>query len=307
MERHSNAAVGTPLVSIVVAAFRHQLYIERCLASITNQSHERLEIILVDDNSPDDTLAIAESFLNENSTRFERIRIVRNRINRGAHFSLNRGMALSGGDFISLMNSDDTYNASRVSRLVTDLQAVGADWAFTRVATIDEHDQPFYGEPLCHHISWRPHLAIGSLPSVSWGFIRFQLTASTGNLVLTRHLANRIGGFADLKYCHDWDFVLRASFLSEPLFIDVPLYNYRVHGANSFRSLSQVAPSETQYCLRNYFRMAMSRQPPNPLAPSPSNWPTYFYPLVQALDAQPHLDAIYTPYQAHHRTVDPQG
>ena len=293
-----------PLVSVVIAAYKHESYIERCIASIADQSYERLELIVVDDKSPDRTLEVTQETVSKRRGRFERVHVVSNTANRGAHFSLNRGMTMSKGRYVSLMNSDDTYAPGRLSEMIDALESSGAEWGFSRVQTIDDNDKPYFEEPVCHHIYWRPSLAKAALPTISWGLLGYQLAASTGNLVVSKDLAMRLRGFANLKYCHDWDFVLRASFLAEPILVDTPLYNYRVHGTNSFRSLSDVAATETNYCLQTYFRMVMSRRPPNKLAPAPGNWPTLFRPLVQLIGVEHQLDAVYAPYRAHHRTVD---
>ena len=56
---------------------------------------------------------------------------------------------------------------------------------------------------------------------------------STGNLFVTKSLFETVAGFRDFRANHDWDFCLRASEWSEPCFVDVPLYGYRLHGANT--------------------------------------------------------------------------
>ena len=236
--------------------------------------------------------------------RFSRVAIRRNAFNRGAHFSLNRAMALARGRYLALMNSDDAFAPTRIERMVGALQESDAEWAFSSVTTIDANDRPYYDEAVCHHIYWRPRICRSTMPTMSWGFLAYQLTASTGNLLISRRLAQTLGGFANLRYCHDWDYMLRAIFYSEPVFVEEPLYLYRMHGTNSFRALSDAAQSETEYCLRNYFVRVMSRRPLNTLAPAPYNWPTLFRPLIASLGVETHLEALYEPYESHHRTIE---
>jgi hypothetical protein len=99
---------------------------------------------------------------------------------------------------------------------------------------------------------------------------------STGNLVFSRKLYESIGPFAPLRYCHDWDFLLRALVETEPLFVPLPLYRYRLHSANSFRTLGAEADRETEQVLRRYFDAMRAGGFENEWAPSPEQWPGYF-------------------------------
>ncbi|HVV32350.1 MAG TPA: glycosyltransferase [Caulobacterales bacterium] len=296
-----------PLVSVIIPSFRHERFIAPCLESVVNQTHRRLELILVDDCSPDATYEIAERFLAEHGRRFERVVLRRNQVNRGAHAGLNRGVGLATGDFLSLMNSDDAYAPTRVATLVDALMAEKRGFAFSRVQTVDENGAPDFSEALCHHVYWRPVLMRRRYPSLSWAMLAFQLTASTGNMVLRRALAERIGQFSNLRYCHDWDYVLRACFYDEPLYVPEPLYYYRVHGENSFRALTHHAVRETQSVVAAHLKRVMAAKPFNPLAPAPQNWPGLFEALIAACGHQATHEALYHPYKPRHKTIEPSA
>ncbi|MES1202422.1 MAG: glycosyltransferase, partial [Pseudomonadota bacterium] len=287
--------MAEPLVSVVVPAYRHAPYIEACLNSILGQTYRRLELILVDDASPDATFDIAQDVLARHGGRFERIALRRNHFNRGAHASLNRGLGLAAGDFISFMNSDDAYAPTRVETLVDALTAENRGFAFSRVQTVDVHGAPAFTEALCHHVYWRPEIMRRRMPSLSWAMLGHQLTASTGNIFMRRDLAERVGPFASLRYCHDWDYVLRACFYDEPVYVPEPLYQYRVHGENSFRALSGVAESDTKAVIGAYLRRVMTAKPPNKLAPSPHNWPGTVEALISACGHEAIYDRLYRP------------
>jgi hypothetical protein len=111
---------------------------------------------------------------------------------------------------------------------------------------------------------------------MGFGMLASNFTISTGNFFITRELFNKIGGFRNLLYCHDWDFVLSVVFYTEPFFVDVPLYNYRFHGSNSFESLQHVAVIETDCVLRSYFSLIQRFNPINKLAPCRAYWGAIF-------------------------------
>ena len=102
----------------------------------------------------------------------------------------------------------------------------------------------------------------------------------SGNFFFSRAVFERIGEFKDLKYCHDWDFILRSVLITEPVFLAEPLYYYRVHAGNTFRQLQSVAEQETEIVLRNYFFLCRNRPVGNPLAPSPA-WGRFFELFVE--------------------------
>ena len=62
-----------PLVSIAIPAYKHAAFIEECLASVCAQTYPELELVLIDDGSPDDTFAIAQRYLEAHGKRFRRI------------------------------------------------------------------------------------------------------------------------------------------------------------------------------------------------------------------------------------------
>lgn len=293
-----------PLVSVAVPAYRHEEYIADCLNSIVAQSYEPLELILVDDASPDGTAAVADYVLSLHPDRFRRVRVVENAINRGAPYSLNRALALSKGEYVAFVNSDDRFTPDRIEKLVSAAQTADSGIAFSGVTTIDEDGAASYREALCHKVMLEPAMLCAAMPSVSWALMQFQVAVSTGNLLVRRDLAAHIGGFRPLEYCHDWDFALHLSFYTEPVMVDEPLYEYRLHGRNSFRSLTHVADSDTKAVFAAHFARVNARQPPNPLCAAPQNWPAIYDIMIEKLWLNGHQDALYAPYKPWHRTID---
>jgi hypothetical protein len=96
------------------------------------------------------------------------------------------------------------------------------------------------------------------------------------NLFFTRALWEAAGPFASFRYCHDWDFLVRAVAWTEPIFVARPLYRYRLHRQNSYKNLEGVAEAETQAVLGGYFSSVRTGAPRNPIAPSPAQWPGVF-------------------------------
>ncbi|PWJ12936.1 glycosyltransferase family 2 protein [Jannaschia seohaensis] len=92
-----------PLVTVLLAAYEAAAMIPTALRSLQAQSWRNLEILVIDDRSPDDTCAVVEAF----AAADPRIRLIRMEQNGGAYVARNRGLDEARGDFITLHDADD--------------------------------------------------------------------------------------------------------------------------------------------------------------------------------------------------------
>ena len=113
-----------PLISVVVPFYAVEHYLSDCLTSILTQSHRQLQIILVDDGSPDSSLTIAESYARHDP----RVEIIR-QPNRGLGAARNTGAAAAHGEYLTFVDSDDTLPPNSLALLVESLQRTGSDFA----------------------------------------------------------------------------------------------------------------------------------------------------------------------------------
>ncbi len=266
-----------PLVSVVVPSYGHALHLEEALRSAAAQDHPALELVVVDDASEDGSAEVAERVLGEPAfaARFGgRVRLLRHDRNLGAHAAINTGLHAAAGDWLTILNSDDAYAPERISSLVAAASEAGAALALTRVEFVGAPDMPVAeGE----RFALRRHQdGITRHPSLGFACLCSNVAITTGNLFFTRALWESVGDFAALRYCHDWDWLLRAVAEAEPIFVPLPLYRYRLHGANSHRGLQGVAEEETAVVLGGYFRSVRGGRLRNPRAPSPAHWPGVF-------------------------------
>jgi glycosyltransferase involved in cell wall biosynthesis len=266
-----------PLVSIVVPSYNHASHVRECLESIAAQSYRRLELCIIDDASRDGSAAVIERTLSAPGfrERFEGLRFERSETNQGAHHTLNRGVKLTNGEFVGILNSDDRYAPERVERMMKAMHSQ-ASLAFSVVRMIDPNGRDITDEDWFASCVSHSQRSLPAAPSVGFAALRANVAVSTGNLLFRRSLFDAVGGFRPLHYCHDWDFLLRSVLLTEPIFVPEPLYEYRIHETNSYRSLQNVADRETQEVLTAYFSAINSGRFENHCAPAPATWPTVF-------------------------------
>lgn len=112
-----------PLISVIVPVYKVEKYLDRCLESITGQTYENLEILLVDDGSPDGSGAICDRW----AARDSRIRVI-HQPNRGGGAARNAALDMASGQRIGFVDSDD-YIAPHMYRYLSELLDTGADIA----------------------------------------------------------------------------------------------------------------------------------------------------------------------------------
>ena len=92
-----------PKVSIIVPVYNEEEYVSACLLSLINQTLDDIEIILIDDNSIDNSLNILLDY----AKKYPNIKVYHNEKNIGQGASRNRGLSLATGEYIGFVDSDD--------------------------------------------------------------------------------------------------------------------------------------------------------------------------------------------------------
>ena len=122
------------LISVIVPVYKVEKYLDRCVESIVNQTYTNLEIILVDDGSPDNCPVMCDTWAEKDS----RIRAI-HKVNGGLSDARNAGMEEAKGEYIGFVDSDDWVEPGFYQNLYDLLQAHDADIAECGVNFIDEN------------------------------------------------------------------------------------------------------------------------------------------------------------------------
>jgi glycosyltransferase involved in cell wall biosynthesis len=97
-----------PLVSVIVATYNSAKYVLETLESIQNQTYSNLELIITDDGSKDDTIAMCRAWLQAHQERFVRTQLVTVEKNTGIPANCNRGLEAARGEWVKYIAADDT-------------------------------------------------------------------------------------------------------------------------------------------------------------------------------------------------------
>ena len=121
------------LISVIIPIYKVEPYLDRCIRSIVEQTYTNIEVILVDDGSPDNCPAICDTWAEKDS----RIRVI-HKENGGLSDARNAGMAVATGDLISFIDSDDWIAPDFLEVLYRTMTETGAQIAECGVSLVDE-------------------------------------------------------------------------------------------------------------------------------------------------------------------------
>lgn len=105
-----------PLVSVIVPVYKVEDYLDKCVKSIVAQTYENLEIILVDDGSPDNCPSMCDSWAQKDS----RIKVI-HKENGGVSSARNSALDAAAGDYICFVDSDDFIEPNAVGYMLENI------------------------------------------------------------------------------------------------------------------------------------------------------------------------------------------
>lgn len=124
-----------PKISIIVPVYNVEKYLEKCIESILNQSFTDFELILVDDGSTDNSGNICDTYKNKDN----RV-VVIHKENGGLSYARNKGIDISGGDYIGFVDSDDFINKEMYKILYENIILNQADISICKEKKFYEED-----------------------------------------------------------------------------------------------------------------------------------------------------------------------
>ena len=121
------------LISVIVPVYNVEKYLNKCIESIVNQSYTNLEIILVDDGSPDNCPAICDVWAEKDS----RIKVIHKK-NGGLSDARNAGLAIATGEYISFVDSDDFIEIDFHEKLYNVIKNTDSDISICNLRMVHE-------------------------------------------------------------------------------------------------------------------------------------------------------------------------
>lgn len=121
------------LLTVVVPVYNAERYLDDCVRSILTQTYKNIELILVDDGSPDDSLTLCRKWQQADS----RVRVIHQE-NAGPGAARNTGIGEARGRYIAFVDSDDTVAATMYERMIALAQEHGADMVCSNLYRVED-------------------------------------------------------------------------------------------------------------------------------------------------------------------------
>ena len=251
----------SPLISVLMPAYNHGKYVKAAVRSVLSQDWPRIELIVVDDGSADNTWEVLQSLRAECEARCERVEMWRQE-NCGTCATLNRLLAAARGEFVGILASDDMYLPGAFKALTEPLLAdpgVGLAVGQNRLVDgegrqcyWDAERNTVYDEAKAAFRTLNEHMA--SERGVSGDSPEF---GTYVELLHTNHVANgaliRRACLDMIEPCsaetplEDWWIMLQLSKVTRMTSVAAPTFAYRWHGTNTVRQSERMG----SYFLRN--------------------------------------------------------
>ncbi|MEO5356112.1 MAG: glycosyltransferase [Nitrospirae bacterium YQR-1] len=224
---------GRPEISVVMPAYNHEMYVDEAIESVLSQTFKDFELVIVNDGSTDGTEAVIKRYDDP------RIRYYYQE-NGGSHDAINKGISLSRGDYVAIINSDDAFYCDRLEVLLNTAKTEGLDFVVSAVTLIDGNSN-IISDPAHIWIKWYEKLktAYRENESPLKAIMVGNYTISTSNFFVKRTLFDEIGTLSNLRYVLDYDFAIRAMKRDESKFrflVESEHLLYRLHGKNTILS-----------------------------------------------------------------------
>ncbi len=240
-------------VSVIIAAWKAAAFIERSVASALASTNVRLEVIVVDDASPDSTFDVATQLSGTDS------RVVAKRLptNGGPSAGRNLAISVARGRYVAVLDADDTMRPERLAKLVALADRSGADIVVDNMMSVDESGAPLTENPFLKSPRFT---SAGDIDLTTW--ISFNNPLAGGDTLgylkplIRRETLLRTGISYDPSLRNSEDYYLIAHLLAAKARMtfspDADYFYTRSAGSTSHR----LKPSQTQAWLNAETRFA---------------------------------------------------
>lgn len=219
--------IKAPKVSVIVPVYNTELYVERAIISLMEQTLDDVQFIIIDDGSKDNSLTIIKQVIARYPARQDQVTLI-SRGNRGVAATRAQGMELAAGDYVIHLDSDDWAEVNWLEELYS--KAIEND---SDIVTCDYN--VITKKRAVHIKQYTPSNGLECINKMLLG----ELHGSTWNKLIKRSLivSNNLS-FNKVNYLEDFIFVMQLFFLAKNItYSGLPLINYNQTSESSITSV----------------------------------------------------------------------
>lgn len=231
-----------PLVTVIVPAYNHGMYVENCLDSIINQTYQNIELIIINDGSLDDTNEKIINYEDRLKKRFDKYTHI-SKENEGICKTLNLGISLAQGKYIIPFASDDVMYSQRISKQVAYMEE-NSQYGMVYTDGYNVESKDYLSEDYKYN---EDMLFSNKMDFIEGDLFHFMLDnvflMPTPTVCIKRDCYDKVGLYDENLLCEDPDMFIRISKSFEIGCLKEPLVLHRIHGDNNGRKSSILKPS----------------------------------------------------------------
>ena len=198
------------LVSVVIPTFNRPVYLNRAIKSVLEQTYKPIEIIVVDDNNPEDIARKETETIMESFTSYPNIIYIRHNRNKNGSAARNTGLKNAKGKYITFLDDDDEIAPRKIQKQVELLERLDETWGacYTAYHTLRANGLV---ERSCESRSGDCYI---------YALMKTLFLGSGSNLLLRKNVVDQINGY-DESFCRsqDLEFLVRVSEIKKIAYI----------------------------------------------------------------------------------------
>src|SRR5690554_4705305 len=229
--------INTPLVSVVLITYNSSKYVLETLESVRNQTWGKIELVVSDDGSADDTVKISKSWLSENKDRFHNIELITVSKNTGIPANCNRGLKAINGQWVKVISGDDVLLNNCISDNMQYAKSLpNASFIVSDLQEIDENSNVLNNNVINEGV-----IFIAGLSSVKKqlkAYSRWPAFLNVPTIFCTKEVIEKVGYCdEDFRIYEDTTMVIRMMEQDFRMhYMKIPTVAYRVHNSSISRS-----------------------------------------------------------------------
>lgn len=230
-------------VSIVIPTYNRAELLKKAVRSLLSQSHQNIEIVIVDDCSTDHTSIVVEEMTDS------RILYVKHPVNKGGAAARNTGIARATGDYIGFLDSDDQWLPEKLEKQLqvfrknTDIGVV-----YTGLRVVNESKATR---------DMTPMFKGDILPKL----IQFNCIDTTSSILVKKEFMNKVEGFdPSFPSCQDWDLYLRLAQITHFDYVSEPLVLFFHHSGERITNNKKAVQQGHLFIYEKYKELARQQE-----------------------------------------------
>lgn len=237
----------SPLVSVILPTRNRANLLKRAVMSVLAQTHEQLELIVVNDASTDHTAEVLACI------KDPRLRIIHRQRNAGAAAARNAGIAVASGKWVAFQDDDDIWFPHKLERQVAALTnaAPGVAWCLCGFIRRESRSSYYVGGSWYYNqLDFQQGISRTSQEGNDWSLI------ATPCWLIEREVLLRVNAFDErIRSWDDWELGLRLDKVCQRVFIDEPLLMQDVADGGGLTRAERARANDLRIILEKHGKM----------------------------------------------------